>query len=114
VNRDWYKDADDDASTELQTQAALKRVFEERAEKVRKGVARERKRVQAQRETPVQVRKMYPASYWAEMLDFTPRVVSEWASRGELRGALKIKGEWRISESAMQDFLERQQKAYVG
>jgi excisionase family DNA binding protein len=113
LDRDWYKDANEEADIELQTQSALKRVFEDRAAKIRSGVAREKKRIQAQRATPVRVGKMHPPSYWAEILGFSPRIVSEWAHKGEIK-ALKIKGEWRISESAIQDFLDRQQKAYVG
>jgi excisionase family DNA binding protein len=112
ANRDWWKDAEDDALTEIQTREAMDRVFEERSARVRNRVVQEKARVKAQRQQPVKLAKLQSPAYWAEVLGFTPRVISEWCNKGELKG-LKIKGEWRISEEAVQAFLENQQRAYA-
>jgi excisionase family DNA binding protein len=112
LKREWWKDSEDEALTEIQTRAAMDRVFEERAERVRERVAVERKRVKSQRETPVKVGKMHSPAHWAEILGFAPKTISDWANRGELKG-YKIKGEWRISEEAVQEFLVKQQRAYA-
>lgn len=112
LSKDWWKDAESEALTEIKTRAALDRVFDERAASVRERAATEKKRVKAQREQPVKLGKLHSTAYWADILGFTPRVISEWANRGELR-AYMIKGEWRISEEAVQEFLAKQQRAYA-
>jgi hypothetical protein len=112
LKRDWWKDSVDEARIEIQTRAALEREFEDRASRIRTHVFDEKKRVKAQREQPVKVGKMHPPTYWSEVLGFTPRVISEWCNKGELKG-IKIKGEWRISEEAVETFLTNQQRAYA-
>jgi len=50
------------------------------------------------------IEEVYTVEEVAESLKFNPRTVMGWLKKGKLKG-IKIGNDWRISESAVKDFL---------
>ena len=112
ADRSWFTDASDEATVELRTEAALARVTDRRAAETRAKILESKKQGKRRAGRPAVLGKMFPISYWSEMVGYQPKTICEWCKSGELH-AQWIKGEWRITELAMTDFLEKETQARV-
>jgi hypothetical protein len=112
IDRSWFEGSAEVATIERRTDRALERVTDERASEARRRIASEKASARQRAERPVVLGKMYPVSYWSGLLDVEDETVRSWCKAGELHGQW-LRNEWRISEAAMTDFLQRENQRRV-
>lgn len=110
VDRSWHSGAADEARVELATSNALEISLLRRGQEARHLLREQRSRRKRMSEAgSLSGEKMYPTSYWSDLLGFEPGAVRGWIKSGELE-AKYIKGEYRITASAMSTFLAAEEK----
>lgn len=112
VDRDWFRDADAGVVVQLRTEKALENITEQRAAEARARIDVERKQTKARHSRSAVIARMYPIAYWAEMLDVEPDAVRNWCKSGELQSQW-LRNEWRVTEKAMQEFLDKENRRRV-
>lgn len=85
----------------------MERVLDARASEVRARIARERATAKARKSTPVKLSKMRSIAYYADLLGFHPETFRRWIKDGLIH-AEYIGGAYRIAESEMMAFMERE------
>ena len=112
VDRSWFESETDTAVVQLRTRAVLARSFDKRAEEARSRIAEEKRRTEVRAKQPVRLAKMHPIAYWSEFLGFSPDTIREWCKTSKVHGQW-LRGEWRITEPAMQEFLEKENQKHA-
>jgi hypothetical protein len=112
IDRSWFEGGSELATIEARTDRALERVTDERASEARRRIASEKQSARKAASRPVLLGKMYPVSYWSNLLDVEDETVRTWCKSGDLQGQW-LRNEWRISEAAMTEFLQRENQRRV-
>lgn len=112
ADRDWFIDAKQEVQADARTREALDRELDQKATQVRERMAQEKARLRRRLSAPITVEQFFDIAHWAKKLSF-----SEFTVRGMCRDGLiraeKIRGQWRISESAIKEFLEAERRQRV-
>lgn len=111
VDRSWFEDGVETATLEARTERMLEQVTEQRAAEARMRIKIEKDQARKRANRPVLLGKMYPASYWSELLGFSDEAIRRWCKSGELQGQW-IRNTWRITEAAVLEFLKKENEGH--
>lgn len=107
IDRTWFESETEVVTVEQKTKAALDRIIDESGRRAKEQRAeRNRKRLKVI-DGPVYIEKYYSVAYWAEMLGVSQDTIRELCKADEIH-AEKIRGGWRICETAVKDYLLKQ------
>lgn len=109
VDRYWWKDAEDDALATTKAKQAIDRSIEDRIRGAKRKQKLEKRLASSRSKGAGTIAKMFPVSYWAETLGFDEDTIREWCRQNIVFNHF-IRGQYRISEDAMNEFLAREDK----
>ena len=103
ISRDRWKDAEDEVSADLTARSAVVHQLDRLSASAR--IARDQMKPRKVRE--IRLEPMRPISYWATIVGYDADTIRDWC-KADLLDAIKIRGDWRISERAMREFLQKE------
>ena len=112
VDRSWFESESDAAVVQLQTRTIVARSIDRRAEEARLRIAEEKRRSELLSSQPVRLSKMHKVAYWSDLLGVSPATIREWCNAGTVKGQW-LRGEWRITEQAVKEMLEKENQRHV-
>lgn|GEM_PF-6877736 len=107
IDRNWMRDATDEARADTRTRRALERIVDEKQQRTRELLIETKRRRMRVLQNPVTLEKHFSTAYWADLLGFTEDTISDLCRSDKIK-AEKICGEWRITATAVREFIMSQ------
>ena len=112
VDRSWFQSESEGAVIQLRTKSAVDHSLDRRAAEARARIEEEKRIAELKATRPVSLSKMRSISYWADLLGLEASTIREWCKNGVVK-AQWLRNEWRITEHAMTEMLERENQRHA-